>query len=230
MNILNFYKVLRGLVKNHSQTSINYEQIQTFAVIRSLQDLNTDNLSKLDSDYFYSRLHQQSGDLRVTYPAMVVLPVSGQVRFPFSSSPTRCQTMLISWLYPNKDKSPQEICQDCDPLIIEEIYTRMEDLAFYTLAYLKDLRVYDNGADKLYLSKLHFDAEQTAGNYGSATENIAETQRLQKQFKQDNGSPDLRYHDDISINMLCGVQMTFTFCQCTSYSYAVDLDNTDCCG
>lgn len=233
--LYNFYDILKLIVRHCPEGNKHYERLNSFAVIRSLQDLSTDNLSKspdyLDSPYFYSRKQAHSGKQLVNYdyPACVIIPTNGTMRFPFSSKSEDCTEMLLSVVYPNLNKT-NSTCNECEKLKVEQLFDEMSILLEYITSSLRDVGVYQNGAELLYMPNKIMEAFNAKGQYLTAEYDLTRSGLFQKYLQQNNGNLEIRYHDDIGIDNLCGVEVRLQFCECKEKSYSVDLDLVNCCG
>lgn len=237
MNLTEFFQILKESVQHSNPAPNKWEQLQTFAVLRGKNDLNTDNLGKniyhKDSAFFYSRKWEGEGfnpsAVTFEYPAMIAIPLSASIENPLKGQPP-CYFIELYFLYPNLEKLEPGVLSACKKLLTEEIYVQMNDMARCTFDYLKGI-VYatiDGPLNVWHHSGL-LDQMVTDGIITSWTQIMPETARFQAMLRQKNQVAEGGFIDDMGAHMLSGMRYRIGFCEQECPTYTFDFTTRNCC-
>lgn len=237
-----FYQILIDAVK-HSPTSSYHSDVrlETFAVLRTQQDLNTPNLDKSvlyrDKNYFFSQAwnskSKTANRITVRFPALVVFETNPYLVRPFENQSELCTNLQVAVVYPNIEKTETDTYKKlCKKLVPEEIYAMCVEFFDYITEYVKAVKYYSITSSSGYGSKFYHPDFIThlsgAGLITSATNDVTETNYKNKRLELNNPQPQGAFIDDIGIHKLCGVQYPITICKpgCTTYTPNFQ---TECC-
>lgn len=238
------YELLKEFVKNYPNHSNRCRRLQTFAVLESVTQLNTENLGKtiLDKNkpFFFSRewasKQHNPSKLSFNFPALIAFDRGTTFVDPFSKKIKTCYSLDIGVF----DKFDQDCadkksgCKDpCASRVPSEIFKHTQDFLMTLFAFLCDLIcVKKDGKNKWY-HKGYYQAnkEDIGGKICNKT-----TGRFQQMLKRKN--PNLsgdRFEG--GINCLYGTYVNIKLCFdcCGQYSYSPeeqtykDGGDTGCC-
>ena len=226
MTLQNFYQVLGNAVKYFPQSTKKYEMIQTFALLRYREEMNSDNLGKnidyKDSPYFYSRkweaLRHNPSKVGYEYPILAVFPVVGDVSDLLNTqkNPKSKTKLELNFLYPNARKSERNL--SCPPLLVEDIYKQMRMLSLTVFDYLKGVvcAIPDGQADHVWRHEGLLAAAVSADEITGYTINKQETKKYLDRLRRLNETVSFNYVDDVGVDFMCGVK------------YRIDFEEPDC--
>lgn len=237
-----FYQILIDAVKHSPYSSYNSKiRLETFAVLRTQQDLNTSNLDKSvlyrDKKYFFSQAWNAKGktanSVTVRFPALIVFETTPYLVRPFEYQSEICTNLQVAIVYPNIEKAETDTYKKlCTKLVPEEIYAMCTEFFDYVTEYVKAAKYYNitsaNGYTNQFYHPGFISFLSSEGQITSATPDVKETNYKNKRMEINNPQPNGSFIDDIGIHKLCGVQFPITVCKpgCTTYTPNF---NIDCC-
>lgn len=220
LTVDDFFRLLKEAVMYSPPNEHKCKQLQTFAVLESMIDLNTANLGKTsrerDKNYFFSREWAQKkfsgSDISYEYPAVIVFEKSiDNIKFDENFT-HMCYNFQVAVL-----DEYIESCVDCDyctDRTRNDIFLDTEDLLIKTLKYLHNV-VYaridgDSSTDGFYnvgfLDQLVTEAE--IPGYEII---VPETRKYKLSIRQSNElKVGVRY--DIGADKLHGTMIDISFC------------------
>ena len=214
--------------------------MQTFAVIRSLDDINSENLGRTPKDrfkpFFYSRKWEALGfpasNVVFEYPAVFVIDRSGRVETPFASRKRRLSNIQVVVVFPNVEKVEDvSLKAACAQLITDEIYQLTESLAYSVFDFVSGsvFAVTDKhpGGDWFHRSALP--VMVTAGQIASYDINEAKTTAQLKMLRTSNVQASIGFVDDVTKDSLCGVSFSLSLVDDVCSVAGFDFNAKNCC-
>lgn len=211
-----FFKILSNSAKFSPPTNNKWERLQSFAALRSISDLNSDNLSKniyyKNKPYFYSRIWAQNkypkDRVKVDFPLLVAVPVSLSANNYFDRNREEVYRIELSVLYPNLEKkSTESRFNDYKKLLVEEIYPLASDLLLSVFAYISNLVAFtaDEYPTQTWMNKGHYDHLLANSDINNPIIDIQSTKSFSNKLRQLNPVMEGVHNDDYGKDLLCGV-------------------------
>lgn len=181
-DLLQFYSILHSIIrgwpasyKSSTSQETRSNRINTFAVVRSLADLDADNIKKTveyaGRDFFFSRCwhdsEYQPNALRVDYPALLVREDTFSLNDPLDSKSSKRRmfhnlTFLLCDTLPNREDNfidPVSSARRIEE-VGNDVRIRMAQLLLvlgrfiYAKGYLANALVFEGWHDRNYLETL----------------------------------------------------------------------------
>jgi len=234
MKLNEFYGLLRDAVRYYPETDEFHERLQTFAVLQSVTDLNSDSLGhsvlSKDTPYFYSRRWEsiEHNASHVVYhpPLVYSLPLSNLYQDPFKRRSYQKTRLEIGALYPAMEKSTGV----CKRISREEIFTLASEWMDYLFYYLSGGVFAQTNEDPTgsWYNQDQLEQYIVDGVITSYSIHQARTNQFQSDLKRENPTLEGSFVDNYGGDNFCGVFYVLTvpalFCGDHSHRFS-----NDCC-
>lgn len=218
------YRLFGESVKYSPPNEDRSQQLQTFAVLRSENDLIAESLGRSVLDrgkpFFYSRKwaasNYNANVIEYEYPGLFALDLSPQLNGFFNKSGERSETITIRLycLYPNVERLEDDTIKSlCKNILTDEIYLLTKGLLKSSLYYIQDSIYANTNVDATYrwYNKGYLDYLVTSGDIATYTENKESTLFFQNRLRQNNAGIQGNHIDDLGIHKLTGVYFDLSF-------------------
>lgn len=239
MNILDFYSQLAKSVRYQQQTTDWLDTLQTFAVLRDLSEVNSENLGKVmkdqDQQFFYSRqwseLSKHPAKISFRYPALFAVPLSAGASNLFAPTKSKeINVIQLAALYPNIQKQENTLrgYKTLRPL---EIYPRMAKLLFDSVHYLRQavLATTNVNPTPTWYHKEELAFYQADGQIIDFNIDLKNTNLFLKSIQHANPENEGGFIDDIGKDYLCGFAVNIRFeNDCYAEVQQLDFSRAEC--
>lgn len=224
MTIEDLFKALRDSVKY--AVAVNGDKLtalQTFAVINSPEDVNSDTLLKSvrhkDTVYFHSKrwalLNYDPNSLSFDYPILTAERLSFEPRNLFNiKDESQCWVIQLNALYPDIEAVEASAKSLGKHIVREQIPSLMATLLYSTIQYLSEVVFASTDVD--VTGSLYHPEELTELQNASKITTYSIDDRLTNRFRRAiktlNENPSGGVIDWQGRDKLCGVQANLLFC------------------
>jgi len=189
---------------------------QAFAVVRSAEELNLQNLGKSIADkdrpFFWSRKwaaqNYNPSAIQWEYPAVVAVDLGYEMENPVKGVFKQVHTVHLYVVYPNVQvHEAGQLATYCKPLLVGDIYENTRGILHQIIRGLNQFKLYTvDGAERFLLpghAQVLEDAGATVSEVGNG---VVHLNRL---VQRTNNGARVNYVDDIGNDFICGVQASF---------------------
>lgn len=233
------FRLLGEAVKFSPEVTVSRTalRLNTFAVLRSPAEMNSDSLEKTvwdrDKPFFYSRKWEANNftanRVNFDYPALIAYDLQPRLTGFFKGKGKRLINIRLDCLYPNVAKADQNIKNACKELLVQEIYTATEAMIIQALSYLKNSIYATVDGTPGWHNQDRLDQQVTDGDVTTYTKDVNQTNIFLRDIQAQNETMGGGYVDDESKDALCGVHYNFILTESACEVQDSEFQTINCC-